>query len=87
MIVERFFDISVARELVNRVLDEHGISRPRKARARETSAPSAVVRAVADEHPDWRFSEIVTEAVRRGVNPNTARGALVRYRRAAKEGA
>ena len=43
-------------------------------------SPGAIVREIAEKNPDLAFGEIVKMAVARGVNANTARGTLVRFK-------
>jgi hypothetical protein len=44
--------------------------------------PVAVVRRLWEENQDAAFGQLVALAVAEGVNPNTARGVLVRLKRA-----
>lgn len=56
--------------------------KPTRTRVRSTctESPGAIVRRIARANPTLAFAEIVKLAVAEGVNPNTARGALVRFK-------
>jgi hypothetical protein len=61
--------------------------KPRKPRVASTCkrSPGSIVRQIARANPTLAFAEIVRLAVAEGVNPNTARGALVRFKQSQRK--